>query len=135
MILIIKKIFEILKSCGINRTKFFLIIVSSIATIFFEILGIGVFIPIIEILASEESDFSFFGKTFSLAKYDKNILYQLMGIIVFFIMSLKSCVLLLNSYLVARFWSLVNERVSINIYRNILGLDYKNFTKKIIQLF
>ena len=130
MILIIKKIFEILKSCGINRTRLFIIIFSSITTIFFEILGIGVFIPIIEILASEESDFSFFGKTFSLAKYDKSTLYQLMAIIVFFIMSLKSCVLLLNSYLVARFWSLVNERVSINIYRNILGLDYQDFIKK-----
>jgi len=105
------------------------VILSSILTIFFEILGIGVFIPVIEILSSEESSFSYFGKTFSLESYDKKTIYQLMAIVVFITMSLKSCVLIVNSYIVAKFWSLVNERVTITVYRNILGLDYKTFIK------
>ena len=104
-------------------------ILSSILTIFFEILGIGVFIPVIEILSSEEISFSYFGKTFSLESYDKKTIYQLMAIVVFIIMSLKSYVLIVISYIVAKFWSLVNERVTITVYRNILGLDYKTFIK------
>ena len=129
MVLIIKNIFQILKSCGITQKSIIIVILSSILTIFFEILGIGVFIPVIEILSSEESSFSYFGKTFSLESYDKKTIYQLMAIVVFITMSLKSCVLIVNSYIVAKFWSLVNERVTITVYRNILGLDYKTFIK------
>ena len=127
---IFKKILQTLKTCGIKNKTIVIIISSSIITIFFEILGIGIFIPVIEILSSEESQITYFGKTILIESYDKKTIYKFMAAFVFFVMFLKSSVLILNSYIVARFWSLVNEKVSVSIYKNILGLDYKSFTKK-----
>ena len=130
MIAVLKKISDVFILSGIPRRSLFIIFVSSIVTIFFEILGIGVFIPIFEILSNSNSEFDLFGKKIILQSYDKKNLYYGIALGLLFIMSAKSIVLILNSYLMAKFWSLVNEKISLNVYKNILGLNYKAFTKK-----
>lgn len=130
MIAVLKKISDVFILSGIPRRSLFIIFVSSIVTIFFEILGIGVFIPIFEILSNSNSEFDLFGKKIILQSYDKKNLYYGIALGLLFIMSAKSIVLILNSYLMAKFWSLVNEKITLNVYKNILGLNYKAFTKK-----
>lgn len=130
MVAVIRKIFDVFRSCGVPQKSVVIIFASSIITIFFEILGIGVFIPIIEILSNNSDEFDLFGKKIPLQSYDKKSLYLLIAGGLLFIMSAKSFVLVLNSYLMAKFWSLVNEKITLNLYRNILGLNYKAFTKK-----
>ena len=130
MIVVLRKIFDILRSSGVPQKSVVIIFASSIFTIFFEILGIGVFFPIIEILSNNSNEFDLFGKKIELQSYDKESLYLMISGGLLFIMLAKSFVLVLNSYLIAKFWSLVNEKITQNVYRNILGLNYKEFTKE-----
>ena len=130
MIKVLKKIFEVLITSDVPKKNIVIIFASSIITIFFEILGIGVFIPIIEILSNNVNEFDLFGKEIQLQSYDKKSLYLIIAIGLILIMSSKSFVLVLNSYLMAKFWSLVNEKITLNVYRNILGLNYKVFMKR-----
>ena len=83
---IFKKILQTLKTCGIKNKTIVIIISSSIITIFFEILGIGIFIPVIEILSSQESHITYFGKTILLESYDKKTIYKFMAAFVFIVM-------------------------------------------------
>ena len=109
MVAVLRNFFDVFRSCGVPKKSVVIILASSIITIFFEILGIGVFIPIIEIL-SNNSEFDLFGKKFR-CNHDKISLYLLMAGGLLFIMSAKSFVLVLNSYLLVQFWSLVNENL------------------------
>ena len=128
MVAVLRNFFDVFRSCGVPKKSVVIILASSIITIFFEILGIGVFIPIIEILSNNSNELDLFGKKIPLQSYDKISLYLLIAGGLLFIMSAKSFVLVLNSYLMAKFWSLVNEKITLNVYRNILGLNYKAFT-------
>ena len=120
---ILRKIFYVLRSCGVPKKSVVIIFVSSIVTIFFEVLGIGVFIPIIEILSNNKNEFDLFGKIITLESYNKKNLYFIIAGGLLFIMSTKSFVSVLNSYLMAKFWSLVNEKITLKVYRNILELN------------
>ena len=99
-------------------------------TILFEILGIGVFIPIIEILSNNSNEFDLLGQKITLQSFNKKSLYFMLVGGLLLIMSAKSFVLVLNSYIMAKFWSLVNEKITLKVYSNILGLNYEAFTKK-----
>ena len=130
MVAVLRKIFDLLRSCGVSKKSIVIIFTSSFMTILFEILGIGVFIPIIEILSNNSNEFDLLGQKITLQSFNKKSLYFMLVGGLLLIMSAKSFVLVLNSYIMAKFWSLVNEKITLKVYSNILGLNYEAFTKK-----
>lgn len=130
MIKKIRQIFDILNSCEIPKKSIVIVFIFSIITIFFELLGIGVFIPLIEIISNNNNEVNLFEKIINLQFYDKKNLYVFLALGLIIIMAIKSFVLIINSYLLTKFWSLVNERVTLKVFSSILNLSHPEFTKK-----
>lgn len=128
MIDTLKKILIILFKSNVSPKNLWIVTVSSLITLIFEIIGTGIFIPIIEIASNIDEEFNFFGFVLSAEKLGLNTFLMIISISLILVISLKSAILIVNSYVLARFWSLVNETVTIYFTKSILLLDYLDFS-------
>ncbi len=127
---ILFKSYFLLTNTGVSKKEIIIILISSIVTVFFEILGIGIFIPIIDILLNDINKIELYMFYIDISNLSKGTLYTYLIFFVIFIIGIKSIIWVLHSYLISKFWRSVNEKITLKVYENILYMDYNEFTKE-----
>ncbi len=127
---ILFKSYFLLRNTGVAKKEIIIILISSIVTVFFEILGIGIFIPIIDILLNDIKKIELYMFSIDISNLSKGTLYTYLIFFVIFIIGIKSIIWVLHSYLISKFWRSVNEKITLKVYENILYMDYNEFTKE-----
>ena len=120
----------IIRKSGIPKKEILIILISSLVTLFFEIVGIGIFIPLIDIIIKGSTSINLGFTLISIENIDTVSLYLIISVVILLTIGLKSFISLINAYLIANFWSSVNLKISMNVFKNILNMDYNEFTKK-----
>lgn len=120
----------IIRKSGIPKKEILIILISSLVTLFFEIVGIGIFIPLIDIIIKGSNSINLGFTLISIENIDTISLYLIISVVILLTIGLKSFISLINAYLIAIFWSSVNLKISMNVFKNILNMDYNEFTKK-----
>ena len=121
--------FQLLNKLGLKKSEFILVFTSSIITVFFEVMGIGMLFPIAEIISENKLETSFFGKKISLKYFEEYLYFYISGFILL-IAGIKFIVVLVNSLFIARFWNSVNEKLTLNIFKNILSFGLDEYDKE-----
>ena len=129
MIKLISDSIDIIKKAGVSRGQIFKVSFFSFLSFSMEIIGIGIFIPIIDLIRQPEPAiiFNSLGINFITDEYDTYIICLIFILIIF---SIKSFILIINSYCLVQFWSYINTKLTINIYKVILNKNYQDFIKK-----
>lgn len=127
---IILNSYKILIKSGISNKHILLVLFSSFITLIFEIIGFGIFIPIVNALISGANEISLVSITYKIPYQDKEHLIGIVSIFIIIIFLIKSLTSLLNAYLISNFWQRVNSLVSDRIFKNILDMDYNEFGLK-----
>lgn len=112
----------------IRKSSILIVFLFSLSTIFFEVIGIGIFIPIINLFKNSSTELSFFNWTINFDSTEDMVKFITVGLLSVF--TLKSLNNILHSYLLANFWSEINEKLTIKYYRNILSQSLIDFYKK-----
>ena len=120
----------IIRKSGIPKKEILIILISSLVTLFFEIVGIGIFIPLIDIIIKGSTSINLGFTLISIENIDTVSLYLIISVVILLTIGLKSFISLINAYLIANFWSSANLKISMNVFKNILNMDYNEFTKK-----
>ena len=120
----------IIRKTGIPKKEILIILISSLVTLFFEIVGIGIFIPLIDIIIKGSTSINLGFTLISIENIDTVSLYLIISVVILLTIGLKSFISLINAYLIANFWSSANLKISMNVFKNILNMDYNEFTKK-----
>ena len=107
-----------------------IILISSLITLFFEIVGIGIFIPLIDIIVKGNTSINLGFTSISIENLDRLNVYLITSFIILLTFGLKSLITLINAYLIANFWSSANLKISMKVFRNILNMEYNEFTKR-----
>ena len=115
---------------GISKKEILVILFSSIITIFSEILGIGVFIPIIDIIINGQRKINLIGLSIDIENIAQSTLYFYIIFFVIIIIGTKSIIWVFHSYLISKFWCSVNEKITLKVYENTLNMNYREFTKE-----
>ena len=120
----------IIRKSGIPKKEILIILISSLVTLFFEIVGIGIFIPLIDIIIKGSTSINLGFTLISIENIDTVSLYLIISVVILLTIGLKSFISLINAYLIANLWSSANLKISMNVFKNILNMDYNEFTKK-----
>lgn len=130
MIRILKQYFKIIISSGVKKKKLLILFFTSLITVFFEFVGVGIFIPLLNLLTKKSNDLIFFGNTLSFNTLDKYNFYLKIATFVFFIFLLKSLLIIINTSKIAKFWKIVDQTMKDRVYKVIMNQDYKDFISK-----
>lgn len=122
------KIFHILLRSDIRKSSILIVSVFSLCTILFEVIGIGIFIPIINLFKNPSIELSFFNWTINFNSTEDTIKFIAFGLISVF--TLKSLNNIFHSYLLAKFWSEINEKLTIKYFKSILSQSLIDFYRK-----
>lgn len=127
---LIKNIIRVYSNISLLKSKLIIVSIFSIASIFLELLGLGVFIPIIDFLTNENSpkSYSFFKYEIgSISKIDFLLLFLF---IIFIIFLIKAIVNIYLSFLQSKLSSEIDEIISLRVYSMILSQSYEDFTSE-----
>ena len=127
---ILKESYFLLIDSGVSKKEILVILISSVVTVFFEILGIGIFIPIIDIIINDHKKIDFIGLTIDLENINQSTLYFSLSFFVIVVIGIKSIIWVFYSYLISKFWCSVNEKITLKVYENVLNMKYSEFTKE-----
>lgn len=105
------------------------LIIVSIFSVLFEILAIAIFIPITEMFSNEFSSIKFLGLKISLENFSKKEILISIILLILSVYLVKAIVTILNNYLVSNVWYLIDLKLKINIFNNILTKKYSDFIK------
>lgn len=125
----IKKSFVILKKLEFNKGELLIILISSLVNVITEVLGIGIIFPIVETLTKNKFETNFFGIEISLESLKGEHFYHYIFGFVLIIIGIKFIIVVINSLFIARFWSSVNEKLTLLVFKNILNFNIENFEK------
>lgn len=125
----IKKSFRVLKKLEFSKGELLIILISSLINVITEVLGIGVLFPIVETLTENKFETSFFGIEISLESLQGEYFYHYIFGFVLVIVGIKFIVVVINSLFIARFWSSVNEKLTLLVFKNILNFNVEDFEK------
>ena len=118
----------LIKSTNPSGFLIFKLVLFSIISYFFELLGIGIFIPIINYINEPDSDF-FLNQFFNF-NLQSSYIYTILGILIIFIFLGKSIFLIVQSVFHVRLWSHINVGLTKNIFEKILKMEYIQFLRK-----
>ena len=127
---LIKNIIRVYSNIRLLKSKLIIVSIFSIASIFLELLGLGVFIPIINFLTNENSikSYSFF--KYEIGSFSKIEFLLLFLFIIFIIFLIKAIVNIYLSFLQSKLSSEIDEIISLKVYSMILSKSYEDFTKE-----
>lgn len=129
MIDLVNTYFSILDKIGIKIRKVQTLIIVSIVTVLFEILAIAIFIPITEMFSNEFSSIKFLGSTILIENFSKKEILISTILLILSVYLVKSVVTILNNYLVSNVWYLIDLKLKLKIFNNILTKKYSDFIK------
>ena len=125
-----KKIGKVYSYISILKNKLILVTIVSIVSIFLELLGLGIFIPGIDILSNQDSIKSLSFLNLELYTLSKRYLLFLFLFVVFIIFFIKALVNIFLSYLQSKLSSEVDEIISSKVYSLILSKSYEDFRQE-----
>ena len=97
---ILKESYFLLIDSGVSKKEILVILISSVVTVFFEILGIGIFIPIIDVIINDHKKIDFIGLTIDLENINQSTLYFSLSFFVIVVIGIKSIIWVFYSYLI-----------------------------------
>ena len=127
---LIKNILKVYSKIKLLKSKLVTVSIFSIASIFLELLGLGVFIPVIDFLTNDNLN-----KSYSIFKYkiefiSKTEILLIFLSLIFIIFSIKAIVNVYLSYLQSKLSSEIDEIISLKVYSMILSKSYEDYTKQ-----
>ena len=127
---LIKNILKVYSKIKLLKSKLVTVSIFSIASIFLELLGLGVFIPVIDFLTNDNLN-----KSYSIFKYkiefiSKTEILLIFLSLIFIIFSIKAIVNVYLSYLQSKLSSEIDEIISSKVYSMILSKSYEDYTKQ-----
>lgn len=123
----LKKFIYIIGNSISNKFLIIKVLFFSFLLYFFEILGIGIFIPMINYFnPSVESKIKYLIPN-ELENYN---IFILMFISILFVFILKSLMSIIHTYFLTLFWTTINQNLLINLFKKILNHPYREFVKK-----
>lgn len=120
----------LLSKLQLKKREFIIVLTSSIVTVFFEVFGIGILFPIVETITKNKPEISFLGINLNLENLKGDYLYYYIFGFILLVVGIKFIVVFFNSLFIARFWNSVNEKLTLNIFQNILNSDLNEYIKK-----
>lgn len=125
----LKDSFWLLKKADFSSKLFFQVVFFSLFTLLFEVIGVGIFIPILNYIKTPDND-NLFNSLHFFQALDNNQKTILVVSTVFMIFLIKSFLIIIQSIYLVRFWSMINENLTIKVFKNILDSNYSDFIKK-----
>ena len=116
-----------MKKIQIPLVDSILAISTSFFAILFELLGVGIFIPLITLIQNKEKIYHFHGYSFSFKDQPIEKLFIIVVFTVAISFMIKTFFVLLNSVVLSKYWSKINQKITTELFKKTIELDYLNF--------